>query len=64
VTGSVDSLTVSALSHVILDLSHRDAKNRTLMDIPETRDEIFKSVFAAPGLFEGIKAGKIQVVFY
>ena len=39
-----DALKVSALSHIILDLSHKDAKTRNLLEIPETRDETFVSL--------------------
>ncbi|KAK7466929.1 Protein cms1 [Stygiomarasmius scandens] len=59
-----DALTISALSHIILDTTYRDAKQRNLLDIPETRDEVFKSVLGAPGVLQAIKAGKIQVVLY
>jgi len=57
-----DALSVSALTHVVLDVSYRDAKNRCLFDIPETRDELFKTVLGAPLVMEGLKAGKIHVV--
>lgn len=40
-----DALTVSALSHIMLDVTYQDAKKRSLLDIPETRDEVFKTVF-------------------
>jgi len=60
----LDALTISALSHIILDTTYRDAKQRNLLDIPETRDEVFKSVLGAPGVLQAIKADKIQVVLY
>lgn len=59
-----DALTISALSHIILDTSFRDAKNRTLFDIPETRDEVFKTVLGGPDVLKAIQAGKVQVVFF
>ncbi|KZT54593.1 hypothetical protein CALCODRAFT_405112, partial [Calocera cornea HHB12733] len=34
------ALSLAALSHVLLDESHRDAKERTLASIPEVRSEI------------------------
>jgi protein CMS1 len=48
----------------VLDVSYRDAKNRCLFDIPETRDELFKTVLGAPLVMEGLKAGKIHVVLF
>jgi protein CMS1 len=59
-----DALSVVALTHVVLDVSYRDAKNRCLFDIPETRDELFKTVLGARLVIEGLKAGKIQVVLF
>jgi len=57
-----DALSTSQLTHIILDISHRDAKKRNLLDIPETRDEIFKTVIGCPKVLAGIKQGKIQLV--
>ncbi|KAH0830508.1 U3-containing 90S pre-ribosomal complex subunit-domain containing protein [Lanmaoa asiatica] len=59
-----DALSVSQLSHIVLDISFRDAKNRNLLDIPETRDEVFKTVLGAPKVLEGIRQGKIHVVLF
>ncbi|KAI0340610.1 hypothetical protein BDW22DRAFT_388110 [Trametopsis cervina] len=57
-----DALLTSALSHIIVDVSYRDAKKRNVLDIPETRDEIFKTVIGAPKVLQGIRAGRIQLV--
>ncbi|KAJ3476337.1 hypothetical protein NLI96_g11222 [Meripilus lineatus] len=57
-----DALSIAQLTHIILDISHRDAKKRCLLDIPETRDEVFKSVLGCPKVLQAIRAGKIQVV--
>ena len=59
-----DALSVSQLTHIIIDISFRDAKKRNLLDIPENRDEIFKTVLGAPKVLEGIKQGKIHVVLF
>jgi len=60
----IDALSVTALTHVILDISFRDAKNRSLLDIPETRDDVFKMVLGAPLVLERLKAGKMHIVFF
>ncbi|KAJ4488185.1 U3-containing 90S pre-ribosomal complex subunit-domain containing protein [Lentinula aciculospora] len=60
----VDALTISALSHIMLDVSFIDAKKRNLFDIPETRDQVFKAVLGGPEVLEAIKAGKIQLVLF
>lgn len=57
-----DALQTSQLSHVILDLSFRDAKKRNLLEIPETRDEVFKTVLGHPKVLQRIREGKTQVV--
>jgi protein CMS1 len=59
-----DALSVSALTHVVLDVSHRDAKQFCLLDIPETRDEVFRTVLAAPQVMERMKAGKTHIVLF
>lgn len=59
-----DALTVSALSHIILDVTYQDIKKRSLLDIPETRDEVFKTVLGGSLVRKAIQDGKIQVVFF
>jgi protein CMS1 len=60
----LDALSVSALTHVMVDVSFHDAKNRCLLDIPETRDDIFKTVLGAPLVLERLKAGKLHIVLF
>lgn len=59
-----DALSFSALTHIMLDVTFRDAKKRTLLDIPETRDEVFKTVLGGPRVREALKQRKIQVVLF
>ncbi|KAH6918925.1 U3-containing 90S pre-ribosomal complex subunit-domain containing protein [Coprinopsis sp. MPI-PUGE-AT-0042] len=59
-----ESISVAQLSHIILDITYRDSKNRNLLDIPETRDEVFKTVLGAPMVLKAIKEGKTQVVLF
>ncbi|KAF9264867.1 hypothetical protein L218DRAFT_958041 [Marasmius fiardii PR-910] len=59
-----DALSTSALTHIFLDITFRDAKKRNLLDIPETREEVFKTVLGCPGVRQGIHAGKVQVVLF
>jgi protein CMS1 len=54
----------SALTHIILDVTFRDAKKRALLDIPETRDEVFKTVLGGPRVREALQQGKVQVVLF
>ncbi|KAI0736878.1 U3-containing 90S pre-ribosomal complex subunit-domain containing protein [Fomitopsis betulina] len=57
-----DVLSTSALTHIFLDVSYKDAKKRCLLDIPETRDEVFRMILASPKVLAGLKQGKIQLV--
>lgn len=59
-----DALSVSALTHIILDTTHKDAKNRNILEIPETRDETFRTVLNHPKIVKGIKDGKVQVIMF
>jgi protein CMS1 len=59
-----DSMAVSALTHIIIDLSSRDVKRRSVMDIPETRDEVFGKILSYKSILQGIKAGKVQIVLF
>jgi len=58
----LDSMMVSALTHIIIDVSYRDAKRRSVLDIPETRDEVFGKILSYRSILQGIKAGKVQIV--
>lgn len=60
----LDALSISQLTHIILDVSYVDAKKRNLLSLPETRDEIFKMVLGAPQVLKAIKEGRIQIVFF
>lgn len=59
-----DSMAVSALTHIIIDLSYRDAKRRSVLDIPETRDEVFGKILSYKSILQGIKTGKVQIVLF
>ena len=48
----------------MLDISHKDAKNFNVLEIPQTRDEVFKTVLGAPDVLRGIRDGKIQLVLF
>ena len=48
----------------MLDISHRDVKKRTLLDIPETRDEVLRTVLGADSIRKAISKGKIQIVLF
>ncbi|KAF8638508.1 hypothetical protein AX16_010491 [Volvariella volvacea WC 439] len=59
-----DALSTSAMTHIIIDATHRDAKKRNILDIPETRDEVFRTVLAAPSILKGLREGKIKLLLF
>ncbi|KAF9036739.1 U3-containing 90S pre-ribosomal complex subunit-domain containing protein [Panaeolus papilionaceus] len=59
-----DALNTSALSHIILDVTFKDVKERSLLDIPETRNEVFQTVLNNKEILSGLKSGKIQLVLF
>jgi len=59
-----DALSFAALTHIMLDVTFRDAKKRSLLDIPETRDEVFNTVLGGSRIREALQQGKVQVVLF
>ncbi|CAE6366748.1 unnamed protein product [Rhizoctonia solani] len=59
-----DALSVKALSHIVLDLTHVDAKQRSLLDIPETRVDTFQGVLGLPRIRERLLNGKTKLVLF
>ncbi|KAG8861919.1 hypothetical protein FRB96_002362 [Tulasnella sp. 330] len=58
------ALQTTALTHIVLDASHRDSKNRSILDIPEVAKEVFSSILGFAPLRELVKGGKVQVVLF
>ena len=58
------SLSVSALSHIIIDASFEDSKKRSIFDIPETRDELFRLVLGAESVRRSLVEGKVSLVLF
>ena len=52
------------MTHIIIDLSYRDTKKRSVLDIPETRDEVFGKILSYKSVLQGIKAGRVQIVLF
>jgi protein CMS1 len=61
---TTDAFDLSALTHIIFDLSFEDVKHRSLLDIPETRDEVFRSVLGCPKIIDLVQARQVQVVLF
>lgn len=62
--GETESLSLKALTHIVVDASHRDAKMRTIFDIPETREALMREVFGNQALKNAIDAGKVTIVLF
>lgn len=60
----LDSLSVSALTHILIDTTFRDAKKRNIFDIPETRHELFRHVLGAPSMRKLFANGSLMLVLF
>ncbi|KAG8996628.1 hypothetical protein FRB94_008160 [Tulasnella sp. JGI-2019a] len=58
------ALQTTALTHIVIDATHRDSKNRSILDIPEVSKEVFNSVLGFGPLCDLVKAGKVEVVLF
>ncbi|GAA5952129.1 hypothetical protein JCM21900_006917 [Sporobolomyces salmonicolor] len=58
-----DSLHLTHLSHLILDVSHLDAKKRSLLDLPDARGDLFKLLGCKP-IMERLREGKMKLVVF
>ncbi|TFK55256.1 hypothetical protein OE88DRAFT_1674959 [Heliocybe sulcata] len=59
-----DALSVVSLTHIILDVSYLDSKKRSLLDIPETRDEVFRLFLGSPKVLQAMRAGQVKLVLF
>ncbi|CAE6459330.1 unnamed protein product [Rhizoctonia solani] len=59
-----DALSVKALSHIVLDLTYIDTKQRSLLDIPETRVDTFRGVLGHSRIRERLLNGKTKLVLF
>ncbi|GAA6000802.1 uncharacterized protein JCM10292_006434 [Rhodotorula paludigena] len=58
-----DSLHLTHLSHLILDVSHLDSKKRSLVDLPEARADLFRLV-GSTAVMDRLREGKMKVVVF
>ncbi|KAF8520202.1 U3-containing 90S pre-ribosomal complex subunit-domain containing protein [Hysterangium stoloniferum] len=59
-----DALSLTALTHIFVDTTYRDAKKRTMIDIPETREELFRGVLGRDNIREALNSTKTQLVLF
>jgi protein CMS1 len=59
-----DSLSISALSHILIDTTFRDSKKRNIFDIPETKQELFRKVLGAPAIRKSMANGTLTLVLF
>ncbi|BGO89388.1 hypothetical protein NBRC10512_006305 [Rhodotorula toruloides] len=58
-----ESLHLTHLSHLILDVSHLDSKKRSLVDLPEARADLFKLLGSKP-IMDRLREGKMKIVLF
>ena len=59
-----DSLVLKALSHIILDVTYMDSKNKSMLDTLETKEELFKKFFTNKKILERLRNGKCSLVIF
>lgn len=60
---TADSLHLTHLSHLILDVSHLDSKKRSLVDLPEARADLFRLV-GSKAVMDRLREGKMKIVVF
>ncbi|SCV69292.1 BQ2448_2312 [Microbotryum intermedium] len=58
------SLGIDQLSHLILDVTHLDKKQRGLLDTPEVSVDLFRSLLSNKSLLDRLQAGRMKIVCY
>ncbi|KDE06532.1 hypothetical protein MVLG_03181 [Microbotryum lychnidis-dioicae p1A1 Lamole] len=58
------SLAIDQLSHLVLDVTHLDKKQRGLLDTPEASVDLFRSLLGNTTLLDRLKAGRMKIVCY
>jgi len=59
-----ESLVLSALTHIFIDTTYKDSKKRSMLDIPETRDELFRGILGRQNIRDRLREGKVQLVLF
>lgn len=59
-----DALGLTFLSHIFLDATHLDSKQRGLLDMPEAREDLFKLVLGDKKVMDRAREGKLKFVIY
>ncbi|WWC88062.1 uncharacterized protein L201_002965 [Kwoniella dendrophila CBS 6074] len=52
-----DAIKITSETVLLLDISHQDSKTRTILNLPEVRDELWKSVFSGKSRETLLKGG-------
>jgi len=59
-----ESFILKALSHIILDVTYMDSKNKSIIDTLDTKEEIFKKFFTNKHILERLRSGKCSLVLF
>jgi protein CMS1 len=59
-----DALSLDSLQYLILDVTHLDAKQKSVLDQKEVRDVLLKDLLGHQTVKEKLKAGRMKIVFY
>ncbi|KAI5479298.1 DEAD/DEAH box type DNA/RNA helicase [Pseudohyphozyma bogoriensis] len=59
-----ESLQLTHLSHLVLDVSHLNSKNQSLMDMFECREDLFKLVLGNKDIMSRLREGRMKIVLF
>lgn len=59
-----DSLSLDSVAHLVLDVSHIDSKQRSLLDHKEASQAFFKTVLRHPKIQDKLKAERLKIVMF
>jgi protein CMS1 len=61
---SAGALSLDSLQHLILDVTHLDAKNKSVLDQKEVRDVLLRDLLGHPTIKAKLEADRMKLVFY
>jgi len=57
-------LSITSTAFLVLDVSYRDTKNRSMLDLPEARDALFRLVLNRSDIMNRFKSRRMKLLLY
>ena len=59
-----EGMSLEALEAIVLDVTHRDVKQRSMLDQPEVGEALFGSLLANKRLLDRLRSRQTRLVFF